>query len=107
MFQLISVTGAPSFRSMAWSQGCSGGNFFDSSSLNTLAYRWYWGGIRFLSSGATFPLLIFIRGSCIIRAENRAMAASAALRMMGSWEWSIHPRAQLIFGWAVANHGYP
>ncbi len=35
------------------------------------------------------------------------MAASAALRMMGSWEWSIHPRAQSIFGWAVVNQGYP
>src|SRR5713101_2821129 len=106
MFQLMSVDGAPSFRSMVWSQGRSGGNFFDSSSLNTLVYCQYWGGIRLLSKGVAFPFLIFIRGSRVILVENRAMATSAALRTMGSWEWSIHPRAQSIFGWAVVNHRY-
>ena len=28
-------------------------------------------------------------------------------RMSGSWLLSIHPLAQLIFGWLAANHGYP
>ena len=28
-------------------------------------------------------------------------------RMSGSWLLSIHPRAQLIFGWLAVNHGYP
>src|SRR6266851_8859863 len=107
MFRLMSVAGAPSFKSMAWSQGRSGGNFFDSSSLNTLAYHRYWRGIHPSDSGATFPFLILIGGSRVILAENWAMATSAALRTMGSWEWWIHPRAQSIFGWAVANHGYP
>ncbi len=65
------------------------------------------GGIRFVGSGITFPFLIFIGGSRVVLAENWAMAASVALRMIGSWEWSIHPRAQLIFGCAVVNHGYP
>ena len=35
------------------------------------------------------------------------MAALAALRTIGSWEWSIHPRAQLILGCAMVNQGYP
>ncbi len=35
------------------------------------------------------------------------MAASVALRMIGNWEWSIHPQAQSIFGCAVVNQGYP
>ena len=28
-------------------------------------------------------------------------------RMSYSWLLSIHPQAQSIFGWLVANHGYP
>ena len=28
-------------------------------------------------------------------------------RMSGSWLLSIHPWAQLIFGWLAVNHGYP
>jgi len=107
MFQLMSIDGAPSFRSMAWSQGCSGGNLFDSSSLNTLRYHWYWGGTHSLVSHSTFPFLIFISGSFIVLAENCAIATSAALRTMGNWEWSIHPHAQSILGCAVVNQGYP
>ena len=45
MLRLIRVAGAPGFNSIAWSQGRSGGNFFDSSSLNTLAYFRYCGGM--------------------------------------------------------------
>src|SRR6266853_360332 len=96
-----------SCRSMAWSQGCSGGNLFDSSSLNTLRYHWYWGGTHSLVSHSTFPFLIFISGSFIVLAENCAIATSAALRTMGNWEWSIHPHAQSILGCAVVNQGYP
>ena len=86
MFRLMSVEGAPSFRSIAWSQGRSGGNLFDSSSLNTLVYCRYWGGIRSLVSRSTPPLLILMGGSRAVLAENCAMAASVALRTMGSWE---------------------
>jgi hypothetical protein len=46
-------------------------------------------------------------GSPTFLAANCALAASHALRTMGNCEWSIHPLAQSIFGYAVANHGYP
>ena len=107
MFLLMSVEGALSFKSMEWSQGRSGGNRFDLLSLNTLAYRWYWGGILSLVCRSTFPSLIFMGNNCAVLAENFAMATSAALRTMGSWEWSIHPLAQSILGCTVVNQGYP
>ena len=43
MFQLISVAGAPSFSSMAWSHDLCSGNFLDSWSLNTRACFRYCG----------------------------------------------------------------
>ncbi len=105
MFQLMSVDSAPSFRSMAWSQGHSGGGFFDSSSLNTFRYYRYWGGTHSLVSHSTLPSLIFMGGNLVVLAENCAMATFLALRTISSWEWLIHPHAQSIFGCAMVNQG--
>ena len=41
------------------------------------------------------------------RGTNRARLALLALRMMGSWDESIHPRFQSIFGCTAANQEYP
>ena len=106
MFRLMSVEGAPSFKSMVWSHGRSGGSLFDSSSLKTFMYHLYWGGIRW-SIVSIFPLRILIGRSPAFLAANCALAALRALRTMGNCEWSIHPLAQSILGCAVANHGYP
>ena len=38
---------------------------------------------------------------------KQAFLALFALRMMGSWEESIHPRFQSILGCTAANHEYP
>ena len=41
----LMVSGASGLSVMAWSHGCEGGNRCASSSLNTLAWRWYSSGI--------------------------------------------------------------
>ena len=41
------------------------------------------------------------------RGTNRARLALLALRMIGSWDASIHPHFQSIFGCTAANHEYP
>ena len=42
-----------------------------------------------------------------VRGMNWAFAASSLRKMIGNWEWSIHPRFQLMRGWTATNHGYP
>jgi hypothetical protein len=44
-------------------------------------------------------------GMLVVLEENRALATSLVLKMMGSWEWSIHPLFQSIFGCIAANQG--
>ena len=46
-------------------------------------------------------------GRLMVRGRNWALAASSLQSMIGSWEWSIHPRFQLIHGCVAANQGYP
>ena len=105
ILRLMRVAGAPGFSSIAWSQGHGGGNFLDSSSLNTLAYFRYCGGT--MLSGvciAVLPTMVWDLG-LICRGKNRAFAASADRRTIGSWLCVIHPLAQSILGCAAANQG--
>src|SRR5579863_178778 len=46
-------------------------------------------------------------GRLRVRGMNHALAASSLRKMIGSWEWSIHPRFQSMRGCTAANHGYP
>jgi hypothetical protein len=46
-------------------------------------------------------------GVLVVLGEKQAFAAFGVLNMMGSWEWSIHPLLQSIFGCIAANHRYP
>jgi len=46
-------------------------------------------------------------GRLRVRGMNWAFAASSLRRMIGNWEWSIHPRFQSMRGWTAANQGYP
>jgi hypothetical protein len=39
------------------------------------------------------------------RDERCALIASSVRVMIGRFDESIHPRAQSILGWKVANHG--
>jgi hypothetical protein len=45
----------------------------------------------------------------VFRVQGRKMAlfVFGARSMIGNWEWLIHPFFQSIFGWVVANQGYP
>ena len=103
MFLLMRVAGAPGFSLITWSQGRDGGNFFDSSLLNTLACFLYWGGTIVVGVWIVVnPRMVWVLG-LICRGKNHALAASVACSTMGSWLWVIHPWAQSIFGWAAAN----
>src|SRR6266403_4369759 len=90
-------------------------NRWDFSSLNTFLCLMY-------SLGRFVSVLVAIRGFVLHRRicscqrvlvlfcdwdRKRALAASGALKTMGSWVWSIHPLFQSIFGWVAANQGYP
>src|SRR5580698_2627276 len=110
------VAGAPGFSSIAWSQIRTGGKLWDSSSLKTFMNCVYCGG----TPGAdwldavpmvTLPIYIcwvlLVRGMFLVRGVNCALAASGDRSMMGSCEWSNHPRRQSIFGCTAANQGYP
>ena len=59
----------------------------------------------------TFPIKYWVvsmgRGLFMDRGVKRAFLALFALRMMGSWEESIHPRFQSILGCTAANQEYP
>jgi hypothetical protein len=87
MFLLISVEGAPGLRSIAWSHGHGGGNFFDSWSLKTHLYCWYWRGI-FPSSFSWFTsrccVMIHARTWLANLGVNCAFAASGEWSTMGS-----------------------
>ena len=84
MLRLMRVAGAPGFNSIAWSQGRGGGNFFDSSSLNTLAYFRYCGGMMLLGVWiVVLPTMVWDLG-LICRGKNRAFAASADRRTIGN-----------------------
>ena len=103
MFLLMRVASAPGFNSMAWFQGCGGGNFLDSSLLNTLACQWYCGGT--MLGGVLLvidPMSVWVLG-LICWGRNRALAASEDRSTMGSWSWVIHPQAQSILGCATVN----
>ena len=107
MLRLMRVAGAPGFNSIAWSQGRGGGNFFDSSSLNTLVCFRYCGGT--MLSGVcivVLPTMVWDLG-LICRGKNCAFVASADHRTISNWSCVIHPLAQSILGCAAANHGYP
>ena len=99
---LISVDGAPGLSLILWSHGRNRGSFFDSSSLKTSANALYWYGIR--SSTWIVLMIAFLP---LVLVEKIARFASSLLRTMGSCAYSIHPFAQSIRGWALANHGYP
>jgi hypothetical protein len=107
MLQLMSDAGAPGLRSIAWSQGRGGGNFFDSSSLNTCLCLRYCGGIMLVGVWIVVDPMMVWEWGLICRGRNHALAASAALSTIGSWSWVIHPLLQSIFGWAAVNYGYP
>ena len=80
----MSVAGAPGFSSIAWSQGHGGGNFLDSSSLNTLAYLLYCGGT--ILGGVWIvvdPTIVWVFG-LICRGRNRALAVSGDRNTMGN-----------------------
>ena len=84
MLRLIRVAGAPGFSSIVWSHGHGGGNFLDSSSLNTLAYFLYWrgtmlGGVWIVA----LPTIVWVFG-LICQGRKRALAASGARSMMGN-----------------------
>ena len=59
----------------------------------------------------TFPIKYRVvsigRGLFMDRGMKRALLALFALRMMGSWEESIHPCFQSILGCTAANQEYP
>src|SRR5579863_2773866 len=48
-----------------------------------------------------------VLGRLTVQGMNWAFAASSLWNMIGSWEWSIHPRFQSMRGWVAANQGYP
>ena len=107
MFLLMRVAGAPGFNSMAWSQGRYGGNFLDSSLLNTLACFWYCGGMMLGGVWISIdPMMVCVLG-LICWGRNRALAASVNRKTIGSWSCVIHPWAQSTFSWAATNQGYP
>jgi hypothetical protein len=57
-----------------------------------------------MSSRPILRMRLFL-GKLVVLGENRAFTASLVLKMMGSWEWSIQPLFQLIFGCIAANQG--
>ena len=84
ILRLMSVAGAPGFSSIAWSHGRGGGNFLDSSSLNTLVCFLYCGGM--ILGGVWIvvdPTIVWVFG-LICRGRNRALAASGDRRTIGS-----------------------
>ena len=50
---------------------------------------------------------LFQPAGVIVHWVMRDLMAFLVRRMSGSWVLSIHPCAQLIFGWLAVNHGYP
>ena len=113
------VDGAFGRSSIAWSHMVCRGNLCDDSSLNTFLCHWYSGGIIpvlgscFCSAGwiVTLPMKYRFwsigRGWFSFLERNLAFPASLALKIMGRWDWSIHPFFQSMRGWTAANHGYP
>ena len=110
------MEGAPGSSLMAWSHMVCLGSLCDCSSLKTLACFVYSWGIFDGSVSWSVPIVILHsrsrldcsgRGLLIVCGINCAFAALAALNMMGSCVWSIHPRFQSIFGCMAANQGYP
>jgi hypothetical protein len=46
------------------------------------------------------------QGQFTVQGKNCALIASGALKMIGSWAWSIQPLFQLMRGWVSVNQGY-
>ena len=111
-----SVSGAPGSSSIAWSHTVCFGRRCDSCSEKIFACLWYSGGILGVSVVSVLPIVTFPikyrvvsmgRGLFTDQGVKRAFFALLALRMMGSWEESIHPRFQSILGCTAANQEYP
>ena len=85
MFQLIRVGGAPGFSSILWSQGRSGGNFFDSSLLNTFLNDLYDSG-TFNRFSLIVAEVIFAQGCLLVLGWKRAWSMLLARSTMGSCE---------------------
>ena len=108
-----SVFGAPGSSSIAWSHTMCLGRCCDSCSKKILACLWYSGGMSGVSVALVVPIVTFPMkyrvvltgcGLFTVRGTKQARLALLALRMIGSWDTSIHPRFQSIFGYTAANH---
>ena len=109
------VVGAPGSSSIAWSHIVCFGSCCDCSSLNTLSCLAYSFGREVLVVAMAKGVVLHRRicswlmgrGWLTDRGRKCALAASGALKTIGSWVWLIQPLFQSIFGWVAANQGYP
>ena len=111
-----SVSGAPRSSSIVWSHTVCLGRRCNSCSEKIFACLWYSVGIGGSSVASVDPMVTFPmkyrvvstgQGLFIDHGTNQACFTLLALRMIGSYDASIHPCFQLIFGCTAANQEYP
>ena len=111
-----SVSGAPGSSLIAWSHTVCLGRRCDSCSEKILVCLWYSGGMGGFSAVSaalmvTFPIkyrvVSMAQGLFTDRGTKWARFVLFALRIIGNWDASIHPRFQSILGCTAANQEYP
>ena len=107
-----SVSGTPGSSSIVWSQMVYLGRCCDSYSENILACLWYSGGMLGVLLVSMALMVTFLMKYWVVSTGwglftdwgvKQACFALFALRIISSWDASIHPCFQSIFGCTAVN----